>query len=417
MSKDAYALAIITEGHLLGITERGMVIALATALVESNLVMYANKADPDSLSFPYDALSTDADSVGLFQQRAAWWGTIADRMDAARSAGLFYTALSKLDYNNPSQTPGHYAQRVQDSAYPTRYDARMADAQALYDRLAGGSPVPTFDYGITDTVFGFNAGSSGTGNSDGPRPRTDYITVHTQEGGNGDAIGLANFCNGNQVSYNVEVDDTHTVLNVPVTDSSWSAMAANAIAFHICFAGSYAAWSQGKWLEKDASDGLDEDAMLTRGAKAVAAACQQFGIPAEFAGDGGQSGWPVKAKGIVGHRDFGQRGGGHHDPGDGFPMDEFIRRVQAFINPEEAPVSIADDELGKKFPSRSKYRASDDPIDTLAGFVLNIDARIHEATIERQAVAGVTTALDLVKREAAKGDEGARAVLAQIAGK
>lgn len=45
---------------------------------------------------------------------------------------------------------------------------------------------------------------------------------------------------------------------------------------------------------------------------------------------------------------------------------------------------IADSELGKRFPSRSKYRADDQPVDTVAGFVLNIDGRVHEHSIERQ---------------------------------
>lgn len=151
---------------------------------------------------------------------------------------------------------------------------------------------------------------------------------------------LANFTNNswktqpdNPVSYNLAVDDKDTIETVPVTEGPWAAADANSIAVHICFAGSFAEWLAGKWLETDASDGLNEDAMLTRGAKAVAAACLQFGIPAVYAGDGGVSGWPILPKGIVGHRDFGRRGGGHTDPGNGFPMDEFLRRVRLFLSP------------------------------------------------------------------------------------
>lgn len=79
-------------------------------------------------------------------------------------------------------------------------------------------------------------------------------------------------------------------------------------------------------------------------------------------------------------------------------------------------MSAADDELTKKFPSRSKYRTTDAPIDTLAGFVLNVDARIHEEFVEREARKGVAEYVDLVKREAAKGDKGAAALLAEIEG-
>lgn len=142
MSKDDYARAIIQEGRRMGITPRGVVIALATALVESNLVMYANGNDPESLNYPYEALSTDANSCGLFQQRAPWWGTAADRMDPARSASMFYDALTQLpeDYNDTSRSPGWYAQSVQKSAYPGRYDQRIGEAQELYDRLAESAP-------------------------------------------------------------------------------------------------------------------------------------------------------------------------------------------------------------------------------------------------------------------------------------
>ncbi|QSL99772.1 lysin A, glycosyl hydrolase domain [Gordonia phage ODay] len=80
-------------------------------------------------------------------------------------------------------------------------------------------------------------------------------------------------------------------------------------------------------------------------------------------------------------------------------------------------MSYADDELKKKFPSRSKYRDSDKEIDTLAGFVLNVDARIHEEFVEREALKGVDWAVALVKREAAKNDAGAKAVLAQLESK
>ncbi|MFI2561585.1 glycoside hydrolase family 19 protein [Nocardia farcinica] len=88
----------------------------------------------------------------------------------------------------------------------------------------------------------------------------------------------------------------------------------------------------------------------------------------------------------------------------------------ALLPTEGDAMSAADDELTKRFPSRSKYRENDEPVDTAVGFILNIDARIHEEHVEREALKGVPWAVELVKREAAKGDEGARAVLAQIEG-
>ncbi|QCG77603.1 endolysin [Gordonia phage Fairfaxidum] len=191
------------------------------------------------------------------------------------------------------------------------------------------TPAPTtgdstvVDFGITKRI------PAGT---DGDRSRDDFVGLHTQEGGTGDAVGLAKFCQGGGVSYNVAVDDIDTVEMVAPGNAPWAAVAANDLGYHICFAGSYVSWSRGRWLSKDASDGLDEDAMLWRGARAAAAACQKFGIPPVWVGNNGTTGWPT-GRGICGHKDFGARGGGHTDPYPNFPIDEFIRRVQSFLAP------------------------------------------------------------------------------------
>jgi hypothetical protein len=198
--------------------------------------------------------------------------------------------------------------------------------------------MPTFDYGITKVMHGYNPDSIGIGNSDGVRGSTLNVVVHTQEA-RSTAVDLANFCNGHEVAYNVAVDDEDTIEIVPMNEAPWAAAGANAIAWHLCFAGSFAGWSEDKWLETDASDGLNEDKMLWRGAKAAAAACQQFNVPAVFVGDGNKAGpnsWPTR-RGICGHRDFGTRGGGHSDPGNGFPMNEFVRRVNTFLTPTPPP--------------------------------------------------------------------------------
>lgn len=132
-SGNKYADAIIQEGRRRGITDRGIKIALATAIVESGLKMYANNADPESLNFPHDAIGSDHDSVGLFQQRNnGAWGTTADRMDPAKSAGMFYDRLDDQDYNQGD--PGAHAQRVQGSAFPGRYATKMNEAQGYLDK-------------------------------------------------------------------------------------------------------------------------------------------------------------------------------------------------------------------------------------------------------------------------------------------
>lgn len=151
-NRDTYIQAIIAEGQRRGITPRGITIALATALVESNLVMYANAKVPESMTIPHEEVGSDGMSVGLFQQQVIssngqwWWGDAATCMDPTQSAGLFYDHLAELDYNNTDNTPGYYAQAVQRSAFPDRYDEHYPDAESLYAKLA--QPVSSDDGGF-----------------------------------------------------------------------------------------------------------------------------------------------------------------------------------------------------------------------------------------------------------------------------
>ncbi len=107
-------------------------IALATALVESGdpMLMYANNAVPESLQYRHDAVGSDHDSVGLFQQRDnGAWGTVAQRMNPYDSAVMFYRELSKFDWQ--SMQPGDAAQKVQRSAFPDRYATKLDKAGNL----------------------------------------------------------------------------------------------------------------------------------------------------------------------------------------------------------------------------------------------------------------------------------------------
>ncbi|WP_228812716.1 N-acetylmuramoyl-L-alanine amidase [Nocardia flavorosea] len=124
----------------------------------------------------------------------------------------------------------------------------------------------------------------------------------------------------------------------------------------------------------------------------------------------------------VAHHEYSSEG--KIDPA-GIDMNAFRRDVQALIdNPtgddmtpdERTMLKAVHKELTQKYPSRSKYRKDDKPVDTLAGIVLNVDGRVHEDHVEREALKRVEWAVGLVKREAAKGDAGAQAVLDQIEG-
>lgn len=308
-----------------------------------------------SLRFPHDSLSNDNRSMGYYQQQpgpdgALWWGGIADMMGLESSTRSFLSRLPD-DYRSAKDAyhAGIYCQRVQGSAFPDRYARAWDEAWEIINRIKGDTVPATFDYGITKVMHGYNptTGPNCTGNSNGPRAKTLYAVVHTQEG-DGTAVSLANYLNStagsaNAVSYNLTVDAVDTVEVVPVIEGPWAAMDANGIAVHMCFAGSRAAWSKDQWMAK--SD------MLRRGAKAIAAACRQFSIPAVKVLS--TNGWPVTPSGIAAHADFGTRGGGHTDPGAGFPWVEFIDMVRGYM--DSAPPTTETPEVPVQPPIANPY--------------------------------------------------------------
>jgi murein DD-endopeptidase MepM/ murein hydrolase activator NlpD len=132
-----YALTIIQTGDELNVPVKGWVVAIAVALTESNLKMYANPAVPRSMQLPHDAVGKDHDSVGLFQQRPGW-GSPEELMDAKISATKFYNALQKVDkWLEMPLTEA--AQEVQVSAYPNAYASREPVATEIVNLLSEGS--------------------------------------------------------------------------------------------------------------------------------------------------------------------------------------------------------------------------------------------------------------------------------------
>ncbi|QDM56294.1 tape measure protein [Gordonia phage SweatNTears] len=107
------------------------IIAVGTQLVETGIKMYANNAVPESLKFPHDAVGSDHDSVGLYQQRQAGWGTLAQRMSAFESTKLFLNAMTQKFPNWSTMPKGEVAQGVQVSAFPDRYATKMEEARKL----------------------------------------------------------------------------------------------------------------------------------------------------------------------------------------------------------------------------------------------------------------------------------------------
>ena len=123
-----------------GLNLQAAIIGVGTAITESALKMYANQAVPESMNLPHDAVGSDHDSVGLFQQRPSW-GPTADLMNAYKSAGLFYDKLKTFDWQ--AMAKGAAAQKVQVSAFPDRYEGNMPEAEKLLKgKFDNGGMIP-----------------------------------------------------------------------------------------------------------------------------------------------------------------------------------------------------------------------------------------------------------------------------------
>jgi hypothetical protein len=131
----ANATAIVQAGKQRGLPQRALVIAVATALQESNLYNTASTAIPDSFNYPHQGTSSDYDSVGLFQQRTSQgWGTVQQLMDPVHSAGLFYDRLVQVA-GWDSMPLSAAAQSVQRSAFPDAYAKHEARATQIVAAL------------------------------------------------------------------------------------------------------------------------------------------------------------------------------------------------------------------------------------------------------------------------------------------
>ncbi len=138
------AAVIVQVGQSMQAPVRGWIIAVATALQESNLINIAGG---------------DRDSLGLFQQRPSQgWGTPEQIMDPAYASRKFYEALLRVPgWQTMPLTDA--AQKVQRSAYPDAYAKHEQRATAIVSAFTGGTlpgcgPVTVSAYGWTRPVSG-----------------------------------------------------------------------------------------------------------------------------------------------------------------------------------------------------------------------------------------------------------------------
>jgi hypothetical protein len=118
----ANAATIVAIGARRDVSERGVVVALATAMQESKL---------ENLTHG------DRDSLGLFQQRPSQgWGKPEQIQDPRYAARKFYESLAKVrGWEDMRVTDA--AQRVQRSAYPEAYEKWADDAAVLAAAFLG----------------------------------------------------------------------------------------------------------------------------------------------------------------------------------------------------------------------------------------------------------------------------------------
>lgn len=131
---DFYAKEIAISAAERDLGEAGAAIGTAVSLVEAGnpIKMWANQAVPESLKHPHDAVGSDNDSIGPFQQRDnGAWGTVAQRMNARGSASMFFNAMIEKFPNWQTMEPGAVAQGVQVSAFPDRYAQQMDAAKQI----------------------------------------------------------------------------------------------------------------------------------------------------------------------------------------------------------------------------------------------------------------------------------------------
>jgi hypothetical protein len=135
-AQTANAALIVAVAQRRGLPPRAMVVAIATALQESDLRNVASTAVPDSMGYPHQGVEVDHDSVGLFQQRPSQgWGSVAELMDPEHSTGLFLDALARVPGWESMSVAGA-AQAVQRSEYPDAYSRHESQAEKAVAALA-----------------------------------------------------------------------------------------------------------------------------------------------------------------------------------------------------------------------------------------------------------------------------------------
>jgi hypothetical protein len=422
---DTIMIGTIAACRQLGVDDLAAVCAIACQKVESNHVMYANDGDPKTKNYPYQAISRDKNSAGIYQQRAPWWddpetddeGGTSDRMDVFRSTKMFITSLVKQRNPNYHDNPGEAIANTQNPRKDLRwkYGANMDYAWQQFNRLknVAAAPIPGATPPAAVEVHApprppfTEIEMFGRGFNSRSRPAINFF-IHTEEG-NSSAEQLARFCDGsNNVSYHYTVRDG-IVCDVVDTDYySWSVLNANVFSINLCFAGSRAGWSREQWLERERDIEIAAYIAVQDCLKYPTMSTLVVPPPYSFVGPGiSDHKYVTQALGI----------GTHHDVGDNFPWDVFLHYVLLYNGNTNSGDEMTKEEhdalfqlWGSQFnddKSRSPY-APTHPDNKYPNRELtrNMDGMIHALYVEHNAIIlGLSEDIEMVKQAADLGIE------------
>lgn len=127
------ARVYLNTGKQMGATKKELLAAAETGLVESGFKNYTDQAE------------TDADSLGVRQERTSIYGTGPDGPTNVKASARRFYEESIGDTGGSrgaGMTAGQLAQTIQGSAHPERYDERKAEAVALLNAFEKGRPDP-----------------------------------------------------------------------------------------------------------------------------------------------------------------------------------------------------------------------------------------------------------------------------------
>lgn len=153
-----------------------------TIAAESGWKMYANRAVPESLGYPFDpgAISTNGSSIGLYQQQSfGEWGSVSQRMNVKASTQMFLQHLQRLDWRNMDRAAA--CQAVQRSRYSdgSNYKAWEESAIEQVRAIRSGTGTATGSAGQNsgNPIPGANLGGTPVGTNISPAlPGTTNIT-------------------------------------------------------------------------------------------------------------------------------------------------------------------------------------------------------------------------------------------------